>query len=168
MKDQSVIVVELKRHFNARWTEWFMAGFAFCWGLYVVFHPELFTQEATKHTLAGLASMTGSLPPAAVWGAGPMVLGMVRAATLFINGTWTRTPLIRLGMSFASAFIWTQVFIGFLKTGIPNTGLIPYFGYVVMDTMSAYRAATDTVYAEKVRHETKQDKSRGHRNRSIA
>lgn len=159
-----MLIVELKRHFPARWPEWFMSGFAFFWGLYVVLHPELFTQSATAQTLAGLKAMAGSFPPAAVWGVSPVVMGLIRAAALFVNGSYTRTPMIRLGMSFASAFIWTQVFIGLLKTGVPNTGLVAYFSFVVLDTVSAYRAATDTVYAEKVRHEEKQGKRRGNRN----
>lgn len=163
-----MIIVELKRHFPARWPEWFMAGFAFCWGLYVALHPELFTQPATKTTLAGLAAMAGNFPPSAVWGLSPVILGLIRAAALFINGTYTRTPMVRLFMSFASAFIWTQVVIGLLLSGVPNTGIAAYFGFVVLDIVSAYRAAIDTVYAEKARHETKQEESRGRRTSNVA
>lgn len=162
-----MIIVELKRHFPARWPEWFMAGFALVWGSYVNLHPELFTQPATAQSLSGLTYMAGSLPPASVWGLSPVILGLIRGAALFINGIYTRTPMIRLFMSFASAFIWTQVVIGLLKSGVPNTGLVAYFGLVVLDLVSAYRAMTDTVYAEAARHEMKQDKSRGSRDRSI-
>lgn len=163
-----MIIVELKRHFPARWPEWFMSGFAFFWGLYVSYHPQVFTQSATRETLAGLANMAGSFPPAAIWGLSPVILGLIRAAALFVNGQYTRTPMIRLFMSFASAFIWTQVFIGLLKSGIPNTGLVAYAGFVVLDIVSGYRAATDTVYAEKARHETKQEECRGNRNSVLA
>jgi hypothetical protein len=155
-----MLIVSLKQHFPARWPEWFMAGLSFMWGSYIALHPQLFTQAATREVLAGLAGMAGEFPPAALWGLSTVVLGMVRGMALFVNGAYTRTPMIRLIMSFASAFIWTQVFVGLLKTGVPNTGIVVYGGLVVMDIMSAYRAATDTVFAEKLRHDLKQGQSR--------
>lgn len=158
-----MLIVSLKQHFPARWPEWFMSGMALSWGTYVFLHPELFTNPATGTLFAGLRVMAGNFPPAALWGLVLVVLGLVRGSALFINGAYTRTPMIRLAMSFASAFIWTQVSIGFMKSGVPNTGLIVYAGLVVMDMMSAWRAATDTVFAEKVRHDLKQDRSRGQR-----
>lgn len=160
LKDQEMLIVSLKQHFPARWPEWFMAGMSFMWGCYVILHPEVFTQDATRITLSGLTAMAGDMPPAALWGLSTVILGLVRASALFINGAFSRTPMIRLIMSFASAFVWTQVCIGLLKSGVPNTGLVVYAGLVVMDIVSAYRAATDTVFAEKVRHDLKQDKRR--------
>lgn len=162
-----MIIVSLKQHFPARWPEWFMAGMAFSWGAYLTLHPEVFTNPATRVPLSGLAAMAGNFPPAALWGLVTVMLGMVRAAALFVNGAFSRTPLIRLMMSFASAFVWTQVCIGLWKSGVPNTGMVVYAGLVVMDIMSAYRATTDTVFAEKVRHDLKQGQRRVER-RSIA
>jgi len=162
-----MLIVSLKQHFPARWPEWFMAGTSFMWGAYIALHPQVFTQEATKEILAGMAAMSGEFPPAALWGLSTVVLGMVRGTALFVNGTYTRTPMIRLVMSFASAFVWTQVCVGLLMTGVPNMGIVVYAGLVVMDIVSAWRAATDTVFAEKLRHDLKQ--SRDHAaNRLIA
>lgn len=158
-----MLIVQLKHHFPARWPEWFMAGMSFAWGVYVNLHPELFTQPTTASLFSGLAAMAGNFPPAALWGMSAIILGLIRATALFINGAYTRTPVIRLGMSFASAFVWTQVFIGLLKSGVPNPGLIVYAGLVVMDIVSAWRAATDTVFAEKVRHDARQELSREQR-----
>lgn len=155
-----MLIVSLKQHFPARWPEWFMAGMSVMWGSYMVLHPQLFTQDATRQVLSGLAAMAGNFPPASLWGLSTVILGMIRGAALFINGAFSRTPMIRLLMSFLSAFIWTQVVIGLVKSGVPNTGLVVYAGLVVMDIVSAYRAATDTVFAEKVRHDLKQDRSR--------
>lgn len=155
-----MLIVSLKQHFPARWPEWFMSGLSFMWGSYVVLHPEIFTNPATREVLSGMAAMSGEFPPASLWGLSAVILGMVRGSALFVNGAYTRTPLIRLAMSFASAFIWTQVCVGLLKTGVPNAGIVVYAGLVVMDIVSAYRAATDTVYAEKLRHDLKQDRDR--------
>lgn len=162
-----MLIVQLKRHFPARWPEWFMSGLTFMWGSYVALHPQLFTHEATAETLRGMAAMCNGYPPSAVWGVAGVTMGLVRAAALFVNGAYTRTPMIRLTMSFLSAFIWTQVFIGLLKTGIPNVGWVTYAGLVVMDIVSAYRAATDTVFAERARHHLKQGRTSGGRS-SIA
>lgn len=160
VKDQDMLIVSLKQHFPARWPEWFMAGMSFSWGCYVVLHPGLFTNPATRASLAGLEAMAGSFPPAALWGLSTVILGLIRACALFINGAFSRTPMVRLIMSFLSAFIWTQICIGMWKSGVPNTGMVVYSGMVVMDIVSAYRAATDTVFAEKVRHDLKQDHNR--------
>lgn len=158
-----MLIIQLKRHFPARWPEWFMSGLLFMWGVYVALHPDLFDHPQTATVLAGMKSMVSGFPPSAAWGVSAVVLGLVRAGALFVNGAYTRTPLIRLTMSFLSAFIWTQVFIGLLKTGIPNPGLVTYAGLVVMDLVSAYRAATDVVFAEKARHDINKGRNGGRR-----
>lgn len=155
-----MLIVSLKQHFPARWPEWFMSAVSFAWGSYVVLHPELFTQDATREVLSGLAAMAGNLPPAALWGLSAVILGLVRGAALFVNGAYTRTPLIRLIMSFLSAFVWTQVYIGLWKSGVPNMGLVVYGALVVMDIVSAYRATADTMFAEKLRRDLKQERRR--------
>jgi hypothetical protein len=38
---------------------------------------------------------------------------------------------------------------------VENISVVVYAGLVMMDIVSAYRAATDMVFAEKVRHELK-------------
>lgn len=158
-----MLIVSLKQHFPARWPEWFMSAFTVAWGIYVALHPELFTQDATRQTLSGMAAMSGDFPPAALWGLSAVVLGMIRGAALFINGAYTRTPLIRLIMSFLSAFVWTQVYVGLWKSGVPNMDLIVYGAMVGMDIVSAYRATTDTMFAEKMRRDLKQERRRDER-----
>lgn len=155
-----MLIVSLKQHFPARWPEWYMSGMSFAWGAYMILHPQVFTQGATQEVLSGMAAMAGNFPPASLWGLSAVMLGVIRAAALFVNGAYTRTPLVRLVMSFASAFVWTQVCIGLWKSGVPNMGLIVYGGLVVMDIVSAYRATTDTVFAEKMRRDLKQERRR--------
>ena len=155
-----MLIISLKQHFPARWPEWFMSAMSFAWGAYMVLHPEVFTQDATREVFSGLTMMAGNFPPAALWGLTTVVLGIIRAAALFVNGAYARTPMIRLVMSFASAFVWTQVFIGLWKSGVPNVELVVYGGWVVLDIVSAYRATTDTMFAEKMRRDLKQERSR--------
>jgi hypothetical protein len=137
------------------------------WGGYVVLHPGLFTNPSTAKVFSGMTSMAAGFPPAALWGLSAVMVGMTRGCALFINGAYTRTPLVRLGMSFVSAFIWTQVTIGLFKSGVENTGMVLYGGLVLLDIASAYRAANDMVYAEKVRLDLKQQGSRRHARSSL-
>jgi hypothetical protein len=146
-----MLIVSLKQHFPARFPEWWMSLMLVLWGSYVVLHPRVFTDQA----LSGLVAMAGNFDPAGLWGLSAVVIGMVRGGALFVNGAYTRTPMIRLLMSFLSAFIWTQVCIGLFKSGVENISVVVYAGLVMMDIVSAYRAATDMVFAEKVRHELK-------------
>lgn len=148
-----MLIQSLKQHFPARFPEWMMAGIMATWGAYIVLHPHLFTDPQTRPLFQGLADMvwvTG-WDPAGVWGGASLVVGLLRACALFVNGAYARTPLVRLATSFISAFIWTQVAIGLARTGIPNTGLVTYSWLVIVDLASAYRAATDAVLAENNR-----------------
>lgn len=157
-----MIIVSLKQHFPARFPEWWASALLILWGVYVVLHPAIFTHPASAQMFRSMATMAGEFPPAALWGLSAVVIGMTRACALFINGAYTRTPLIRVLMSMLSTFIWTQVCLGLIKSGVDNTGIIVYGGLVVLDIVSAYRAATDMVYAEVARHGLKQQGSRRH------
>ena len=150
-----MLIVSLKRHFPARLPEWWMSGMLVLWGGYITLHPGIFQAEPTRRLFSGMVAMAGDFDPAGLWGLSAVVIGLVRACALFINGAYIRTPMIRLFMSFFSAFIWTQVSIGLWKSGVENPGLVVYAGLVLMDIVSAYRAATDMVFAEKVRYDLK-------------
>jgi hypothetical protein len=163
-----MIIVSLKQHFPARLPEWWMSAMLIAWGAYVVLHPDMFTQPSLRQVYAAMVDMAGGFNAAGVWGLGALTVGMTRACALFVNGAYTRTPLIRLFMSFLSAFIWTQVCIGLYKSGVANTGIVVYGGFVMMDIVSAYRAATDMVFAEKVRHDLKSKRPHHVRNRFLA
>lgn len=155
-----MLIVSLKKHFPARLPEWWMSAMLVCWGLYILFHPGVFTSPATRELFSGMVAMAGALDPAELWGTCALLVGAIRAVALFINGAYTRTPAVRVATSFVSAFIWTQVCVGFLNSGVANTGVVIYAGMVVLDIMSAYRAATDMVFAWKVGSGLR---TRGHR-----
>lgn len=168
-----MLIQSLKKHFPARFPEWLNSGVLFSWGLYVILHPQLFTNPATGLLFSGMAAMTWGLPydPSVLWGLTGILVGGIRACALFINGAFSRTPLIRLISSFVSAFVWTQVVTGLMKVGVPNTGLIVYSWLVVADLASAYRAGIDVVYAEQHRRNASREIGGGafaHSSRIIA
>lgn len=155
MRGIDMLIVSLKRHFPARVPEWWMSLMLVGWGSYIVLHPEMFDDPSTREVFSGMVAMAGDFDPAGFWGLSAVVIGFLRSCALFINGAYTRTPMIRLGMSFLSAFIWTQVAIGLYQSGVANMGVVVYAGLVTLDIVSAYRAATDMVFAEKIRHDLK-------------
>lgn len=148
-----MLVQSLKKHFPARVTEWLNGGMLLSWGIYVVLHPDLWTNSATKEIFAEMARVTWGThyPPFALWGLSAIAVGGTRLFALFINGAYSRTPAIRLCTSFASAFVWTQVVVSLMRTGVPNTGIIVYSWLVFADILSAYRAGIDVAVAERQR-----------------
>lgn len=149
-----LLIHKLKTHFPARFPEWINSGILISWGAYLILHPEVFTQEATRQIFAGMAAMVWIDAPAfAVWGLVAMTVGFVRATALFVNGAYSRTPIVRLITSALSAFVWAQVLIGMM--GIPNVGLIIYGWLVIMDLTSAYRASMDAAIADRLQKSLK-------------
>jgi hypothetical protein len=165
-----MIIRSLRQHWPARKLEWLMSGFMIAWGWYVLLHPGLFTDPRTAAVFSGLASISAPFTdlPALAWGGACFVVGLGRGIALFVNGAWTRTPLIRLLASFASMFIVTQIIIGLWQSGVPNTGLVVYPWFVIADLLSAYRAAVDVVHAEKQREVQKETRRDPRRTASIS
>ena len=144
-----MIIKSLKTHFPARAIEWLMAGVLFTWGYYTITHPQMFTAPGSAHLFSGIGRVSQFFgqPPVAI-GVLAMVTGIVRAAALFINGTMTKTPLVRLVTAFISAYLWTSIAIGFWISDVANTGLAVYPWFVFADVVSSYRAGYDLVIAE--------------------
>lgn len=164
-----MVVESLRTHWPARKMEWIMAGIMVSWGSYVLGHPAIFHHPATGAVFSGLAAISDPFTPypALFWGGITFTAGGLRGAALFINGAWTRTPLVRVIASFLSMFIFTQIIIGLWQSGVPNTGLVVYPWFVVADLLSAYRAAVDVVHAEKQREVEKETRRDARRHRSL-
>jgi hypothetical protein len=153
-----MIVRELKKHFPARAPEWINAATLAVWGWYVLLHPDLFQQVAFE----GLRILTWfGAEPVAFWGTLALIVGMTRLIALFINGAYDRTPMVRLGTSLVSAFVWTQVAIGFWLNEVPSASLVMYSSAVVMDLISAYRASQDVAIADVTRRASRSGVKKG-------
>lgn len=139
--------LELKKHFPVRVQEWFSAAILFTWGANLVLHPDMFYQPQIAACFTGMLMIA----PQAVWGFGAMICGMLRAGALYINGSWARTPMVRLMVSFISIFFFFWISVGLLKSGVSQPGLAVYPWLMIMDIYSAYRAASDVVESEHQR-----------------
>lgn len=144
-----MIFKSLKTHFPARAIEWLMAGVLFTWGYYTIIHPQMFTEPNSAAMFSGVRRISEFFgqPPVAI-GVMALVTGIVRAAALFINGTMTKTPLVRLVTAFLSAYLWTSIAVGFWISDVANTGIAVYPWFVFADVASSYRAGYDLVIAE--------------------
>lgn len=138
--------VDMKKHFEARSLEWFIGFYLQMWGAYVLLHPGMFAGPG-KAVFGGLLDVASQEQ----WGFGAFVAGSTRVVALFINGRWGLTPIIRVATSFMSVFVWFWVCVGLYRSGIPQTGLIVYPGFVLADMFSAFRAASDAYEAEAMR-----------------
>lgn len=148
-----MLIQELRKHFPARMPEWWNAGTMFFWGAYIILHPGIFNDDL----FAGFISIARFWGAASVeeaerfWGLITVLVGSLRLCALFVNGSYSRTPMVRLICSAVSVFVWTQVVVGLLSLPVPTTGLVMYSAVAVLDLISAYRAALDTAIAEAVR-----------------
>lgn len=123
----------------------------FAWGTYILLHPGIFDDPV----FFGLIRAAWWRPAEIAWGFTTVVLGMTRACALFVNGAYSRTPIIRLATSLFSGFIWAQIVGGFLATGRPSTGVVMYSAALILDLASAYRASLDVTVAEAGRRHSK-------------
>jgi len=149
-----MLIQELRKHFPARFPEWWNAGTMFLWGAYILLHPGIF-HDKIFDGLVSVANGWSANPDRFVaerlWGLVTVVVGLTRGCALFVNGSYHRTPAIRLGCSAVSAFVWCQVVVGLLMLPYPTTGIVIYCSAMGLDLVSAYRAAWDVAIAESTR-----------------
>lgn len=148
-----MLIRELRKHFPARMPEWINSGIMVSWGAYVLLHPDTYA-DAKLDLFEGVLHSPDGINGFAFWGLVTLIVGMVRGCALFVNGAYSRTPMIRLAASAVSAFVWSQIVIGFWNLNIPTTAIVTYGWLVLMDIISAYRAGVDVAIAEIQRRNT--------------
>lgn len=148
-----MMIRELRKHWPARKLEWIMGFFLLSWGYYTLTHPEIFSHPATAVTTAYMRQMVDFISPypALVWGGAATTVALLRLMALLVNGSWTRTPLLRLLSAGLSVFIIAQIWIGLSRSGVSNWGMVVYPCLVLADTLSGYRIAVDMIHAEAQR-----------------
>ncbi len=115
------------------------------WASYLILHPNMMTGPETGQLYHQMREMW-SQPS---WALLSMFIGVARLTALFVNGAYTRTPLIRVITCFMSMFVWTQALLAIMH--VPNLGVVMYCSVLSADLYSAYRAGMDAVFAERQR-----------------
>lgn len=141
-----IMLSKLKEHFEVRAIEWGMSGWAVTWGLQALINPEVFTSPETGplnihmlHTLDWLMSVELAsilLPVLAI------LVGVLRAVALYVNGAWHQTPLVRMVTSALSAFVVSNIVFSLMQ-GPATLGVITYSWLFAADCFSGFRAAKD-------------------------
>ncbi len=140
-----MIIESLKKHFPARFPEWLASFQMIAWGSYLVIYPDMMISGSTGALYDTMRSMW-SQP---TWALAAIFIGALRGCALFVNGAYTRTPMIRVITSFMSMFIWTQALLAVAH--VANLGVVMYATALIADLYSAYRAGIDAVFAERQR-----------------
>lgn len=148
-----ILPAKIRLHLEQRAIEWGMAGWSITWGLQVLLNPEVFTSEVTGplnvhmlHTLSWVFDLWTSFY---ILGGAAVVIGLIRLTALSINGAWKQTPLIRMVLSAASAFLVSNIVVSLMQ-GPPTLGLITYSWLFLADCFSGFRAARDYKLLKKV------------------
>ena len=125
---------QFRKHFVIRSLEWFNAMTLFSWGSYVTLHPTLFSQSG--------AEVLVSIMPQCAWGYSATVIALVQVFSLFVNGRWGLTPVIRAATSILSVGAWFFITVGIRNTG-PDTDAVIYPALMLAGVFSVFRAASD-------------------------
>jgi hypothetical protein len=134
--------IALKKHFEVRSLEWFNSVTLFSWGSYVALHPGMFQAEGKEVLYRGLLAIMSQES----WGYSATLIAVIQLFSLFINGRWGLTPLIRAATSILSVGAWFFVSAGIYLAG-ENTGVSVYPVLMLAGAYSAFRAASDAAEA---------------------
>lgn len=130
------ITSSLKETFPVRATEWALAAILFLWGVVLVVNPTLFITGESYKNLNDLMRQD-------TWASLCILVGGLRLMMLAINGTWRRSPHMRIVGAFVSCFFWFQISIGIAQSGVFGTGLAVYPVLFFLDTYNVFRATRD-------------------------
>lgn len=131
---------------QTRSVEWLLAGLMLAWGVGLM-------MPGNSLELTHLRYLK-TVAPEAIWAFGSVMIGGVRLAALYINGSWCRTPLIRAACS-GLGIIWWIILGALTQAGYgdgpqpPMTMFYPVF--VAFEGYSVYRGARDSYHSGALR-----------------
>lgn len=130
-----VRVARLNESLRFRLCEWVLSGVLFSWG-WILLLP---TQSFDLPSLAGLRNIASEN----MWGSALLLLGAGRLVVLTINGAWRRNPHARGVGAFLSCFVWCQISLGLLNSGVVAPGIAVYPIFLIAEMYTVYRTSRD-------------------------
>lgn len=132
---------------NRRLSEWHMAGVMLSCGLTLMSSADMFGTLASYEVVSRIASQ-------GVWAAFMVLLGAARLTALVVNGHFPRaTGHARYLLASLSACTWALLLAGFMAFNSPLMIVSFLSGAVVVDLISAFRAAQAARQADDTREE---------------
>jgi hypothetical protein len=125
-----------------RLAEWLFSLMMMAWGVWLLV-PQWSTFVWPQY------SALSAIAPEPVWGVWSVTIGAVRATGLYINGSWGRTPLIRLAGSSLGMIWWLVLIFLFLLAPQrnPPAGYAFYPLFVVFEGICCWRSAADAFHS---------------------
>lgn len=133
----ATLVVRYGTHFNIRLGEWLAATFLVSLAALFFGAPTMFNQSPKY--FVGLNAFGSQV----LWGCGLLFTGAVRIVALWINGRKRVTPAIRMALAFFSCFVWWQITISLLASGVPGLGWAIFPWLLALDMYNVFRSSAD-------------------------
>ena len=130
-----VLRIPAPSHFRVRAIEWLISGVLFSWGVILAGPTDIFGRAQ----FAELARVA----PQHAWAMGCMLMGAARLAALIANGSWRRSPYVRMAMALGSGLFWLQISLGFVGSRVTTLGLAACPWFCLADLYSVGMAAFD-------------------------
>lgn len=128
-------ITRLQDSFRYRLSEWVFASILFSWGWTLLLPYPTFSLPS----MGGLAAIA----PENVWGLTCLIIGGVRISVLAINGAWVRSTHGRAVMAFVSCFVWCQISLGLISSGVVAPGGGVYVILLAADVFNTFKAASE-------------------------
>lgn len=132
-----MVLVSFVQHFNIRLGEWLASLILVSLALLLLCATKLFMMQPTYF------SVMSQLGSQVQWGFVFGVFGWVRIAALYINGRRPITPYIRMILAFLSCFIWFELALSLLASGVPGFGWAIFPWLLALDMYNVFRSSAD-------------------------
>lgn len=131
-----MMIVKLQKTFPIRVTEWLLAGIMFSWAIACW---NMDANEWGQPVFAGLRSFASQH----TWAFFAFWIGVIRLASLTINGAWRPSPHLRAAGAFLACFMWLQISLGLFVGDIKSMGIAVYPWLLLADIYNVFRASHD-------------------------
>ena len=136
------LVASANRKFPGRAAEWLTAAIITSMGVAFAGWPRMFVTSDYLTELRDFA-------PQSFWAVSLLLIGFVRLSALFINGSWRRSPHVRVVGAILSVLVWAKILDGFVHLGRPSPALAIYPWLALIDFYSVFRASADARLADE-------------------
>ncbi|WP_192246021.1 hypothetical protein [Mesorhizobium silamurunense] len=147
-----MIIVRIARgisqHFQVRVTEWIMTAALFGWSLVLSLSADTFDSSRSFSVIAQYGDE-------GIWANLCLLAGLVRLASLVVNGTFREfryAPHLRACASLVSCVFWGQIALGVFVASFNGgnaTDVINYMTFMGIEVWNFFRAWTDTGASHK-------------------
>ncbi|WP_419827651.1 hypothetical protein [Sphingomonas sp.] len=129
-----MILVRFRRTFRERAPEWVLAFILWGWGFILLLPGESFNRPFFRPLLEVGSEIA--------WGSATCLIGTIRIAALYVNGSREETPRIRQAGSFFGMLVWAFLTSGAMSVEWHSPAIFTYAGLFALEAiMFSYSGA---------------------------